>query len=158
MRRTRVVPAAPAKSASATWSAIANLIADALEPSPNVNASEVESALKAASGVGRGLISGGHLDRSPIVLVAPPIYVSITTVSGPEALRTEEPASIPGGASVADWTIYLPTPNPLESVVASAASSHDRLSAEVPPADTDSEKAAASIDRSALEQRLRQGA
>ena len=64
MKRTRIVPAAPVQSASATWSAIVELVVATLEPSA-IASSDIEEALSCLHGVGRGLIAGGHLDRSP---------------------------------------------------------------------------------------------
>ena len=158
MRRTRVVPAAPARSASATWDVIVNLVRDALTASRHIDVAEIDAAMTSAAGVGRALISAGHLDHHAITLVAPPIHVSIATISGTAALKTDDPSPIPGGSTASDWTLHLPTPAPLEKVVESVASKHPRLSSKPAPDHAAEDKATASIDREAIKQRLQRGA
>jgi hypothetical protein len=148
MRRTRIVPAAPVQSASATWSVIAELVVSALETSIISN-DDVEAAVACLGGVGRSLISGGHLDKHPIILVAPPVHLSIYTVSGPDAFRTEAPRTVPGGSSATEWKLYLPTPEVLVDVITAAIQEHPHLSIDDAPTTVPS-TAAAALDGNAL--------
>lgn len=135
MLRTRQIAASPVRSASATWAVIADLIADTVAASPVLSRTEAEDALHAASAVGRVLIAAGHLDRSPITLVAGTVHCEITTVSGTAALAHEENLlPVPGASGAQDFTVYLPSPDPLHDQVEAAASGHLRLSATAAPA------------------------
>lgn len=134
MLRSRLIAAAPVRSASATWQVISDLIADTIAVSATCTRDEAEAAMKAAAPAGRMLVAGGHTDRMPLVLVAGLVHCEITTISGTAALRTEENLNvIPGAASADSFTIYLPTPDVLATVVAEAAGGHPRLSAGTPP-------------------------
>lgn len=129
MLRRRSVAAAPARSASETWQVIANLLADTLDRSPNIERADVEDATRHAAGVGRMLVAGGHLERDPITLVAGELQLEIIAVSGDEALSIDENLNpVPGGASADAWTIHLPPCPPLTSVVEDAAEGHEHLS------------------------------
>ena len=87
--------------------------------------------LRAAAGM--PLVAGGHLDRHPLTLVAAPIDCTIGTVSGAAALSIEENlAPIPGGVQARDFTVYLPTPEPLAAVVRQVAARSPHLSADEP--------------------------
>jgi len=98
--------------------------------------SEHPAAMAAAAPAGVMLIAAGHLDRHAVVIVAPPLHLSITTVSGTAASTVEENLGpVPGGASADDWVIHLPTPDPLGDVVRSVAKGSARLSTEPPPDD-----------------------
>jgi hypothetical protein len=149
LKRSRVIGAAPKRSASETWSAISSLITDTLSASSDVNMTEVEDALDAANGAGRALVAAGHLDSYPLVLVAPPVHLTITTVSGSPALQLDDPTAVPGGASATEWMIYLPAPEPLHELVVAATATNDRLSAEEAPAESETVQSA-SIDRAAI--------
>jgi len=135
--RTRQIAASPARSASATWAVIADLIADTVAASPVLSRTEAEAALSAAGAVGRVLIAAGHLDGSPITLVAGAVHCEITTVSGTAALAHEENLNtVPGASGAEGFTIYLPSPDPLQDQVEAAAARHPRLSAAAAPAPT----------------------
>ena len=63
------------------------------------------------------------------------MYCEITTVSGTAALTHEENRNpIPGAASADSFTVYLPSPAPLQDMVAAAAAGHPRLSDAAPSA------------------------
>jgi hypothetical protein len=125
--------------------------------SPQVDRAEVDDALAAARPAGLALIAGGHLDRQPIVLVGAPVHLSVTTVSGDRALTLEENTDVPGGASIDEWTLYLPTPEPLGVSVRAVAATHPRLSSDEPPAEAEPAAQAASLlDRDALARRGRE--
>jgi hypothetical protein len=154
MQRRREVAAAPERSAGQAWDAVSALLRDTLLSSAHVDEAEVDRALSVARSSGLALIAGGHLDREPLVLVGAPVHLSITTVSGDRALTLEENSSVPGGASIEGWTLYLPTPEPLSASVRATAASHSRLSASEPPSDAEqSAKATSFLDRGALARR-----
>ena len=136
MQRHRQVAAAPERSTSDTWEAIAQILAATLDRSPNIDASDVAGAMDAVSGVGRALVAGGHLEKHAVVLVADPVHVNITTVSGKGATGLDEDLGpVPGGATATDWTIYLPTPDPVGDAVRSAVKGVAHLSADEPPSE-----------------------
>jgi hypothetical protein len=132
---------------------IADLVRATLGPSEAIGDDSVTTALEAAAGVGRLLVASGHLDAHPLVLVAPPVHLSISTVSGSQALGLELPVAVPGGASASEWTLYLPTPDPLLNAVQTVADAHANLSAEEAPAEA-LVAPAAGIDREALARRM----
>jgi hypothetical protein len=135
MERTRTIACAPARGTTQAWGVISDLVTDTLTRSADVQCDDVEAALSAASGVGRQLIAGGHLENDSITLVAEKLYLKITTVSGDEALTIEENlAPVPGGASACDWMLHLPPCEPLAAQVRAAAEAHSRLSAKPPAA------------------------
>ena len=153
MLRTRQVAASPIRSASATWTVIANLVADTVAQSSVLTREEAEHATSAAEPVGRMLIAAGHLERHPITLVAGNVHCEITTVSGTAALTVDENLNpIPGAAGAAGFTIYLPSPAPLQDQVKTAASEHVRLSDASPPApNTTAASIGPLIDRATLQ-------
>lgn len=158
MQRRREIAAAPERSAGEAWAAVAGLLRDTLVCSEQVDDTEVDEALGAARPAGLALIAGGHLDREPLVLVGPPVHLSVITVSGDQALILEENLAVPGGSSIEDWKLYLPTPDPLSASVRTAAAKHARLSTEAPPSDTGQPGHSASfIDRDALARRAPEG-
>ncbi|WP_228803757.1 hypothetical protein [Nocardia higoensis] len=146
------------RTASATWTVIAELVADTVAQSSSLSRDEVEKAMAVAEAVGRMLIAGGHLHKHPITLVAGKVHCEITTVSGTAALAlAENLAPIPGAADADEFTIHLPSPAPLQEQVKAAATGHARLSDAAPPA---SETKAASsgplIDREAIRRAVTQ--
>ncbi len=135
MKRTRKIAAAPERSAGETWGVIADLITDTLTRSDAIDESDIGKALGAAGGIGRMLIGGGHLTKSPITLVADSVHLEITTISGNAAVgMSENLAAVPGAAAAEDWTLYLPSPDPLKDAVAAIAEAHPCLSVGEAPA------------------------
>ena len=154
MRRRRELAAAPRRTTSETWETLAGVIRETLTCSASVDRAEVDTALTAARPAGLALIAAGHLDSHPLVLVGPPVHLSITTVSGDGALGLEENLKVPGGTSIEEWTLHLPTPDPVGASVRAAAAAHARLSSEEPPADVEESTSTASIlDRGAFASR-----
>lgn len=152
MLRTRQVAASPVRSASATWTVIANLVADTVAQSSALSRDEAEQALSVAETVGRMLIAAGHLERHPLTLVAGKVHCEITTVSGTAALTFEENLNpVPGAADADSFTIYLPSPEPLQDQVKAATNGHARLSdASPPPPQTQAASSGPLIDHAAL--------
>jgi hypothetical protein len=129
MLRYRGVVASPVRSASATWQAITDLVADTIATSTTLSRAEAQQAMSAAAPVGRMLVAGGHLDHHPLVLAAGQVHCEIFTMSGAAALTAEENLNpIPGAAKAETFTIYLPSPEPLGREVSAAAAGHARLS------------------------------
>jgi hypothetical protein len=158
MKRRRELAAAPHGCAGETGQTLATMVRETLVCSPSVDDVEVDAALAAARPAGLALIAGGHLDRHPLVVVGAPVHLSITTVSGDGALALEENLKVLGGTSIEEWTIYLPTPDPLGASVRAAAASHNRLSSDEPPADTEEQASTSSIrDRDAFAKRVTGG-
>jgi hypothetical protein len=161
MQRHRQVAAAPQRRASETWDAISELIVATLDRSPHIVAGDVATAMEAASTVGRALVAGGHLDKHALVVVADPVYLNITTVSGIAATNLDEDLGpVPGGAMSTEWTIHLPTPEPVGDAVRSAVAGVSHLSAEEPPGESTAKAAASErasvLNLDALAQRARE--
>ncbi|WP_154676162.1 hypothetical protein [Amycolatopsis benzoatilytica] len=158
MRRTREVAASPMRSASATWSVIAELVADTVAQSSGLSRDEAVQAMSAAEAVGRMLVARGHLHKHPITLVAGKVHCEITTVSGTAALALEENLNpVPGAAGADDFTVYLPSPAPLQEQVKAAVDGQARLSDAAPPAaETKAASAGPLIDREALRRAVTQ--
>ena len=144
MQRRRTIAAAPERQASETWGVISGLVADTLDRSPSITRDEVAAAMAAAAPAGRMLVAAGHLDTHPLVLVAGPVHLSITTASGVAATTLDENLQpVPGAATATVWTVYLPTPDPLGDAVRAVVAGSPNLSAEEPPADAALTSAAA---------------
>lgn len=146
------------RSASSTWAVIVDLVADTVAQSSALSRDEAVQAMSAAEAVGRMLVAAGHLQQHPITLVVGKVYCEITTVSGTAALTLEENLHpVPGAAGADDFTIYLPSPAPLQEPVKAAADSHVRLSDTVPPApETKAACPGPLIDREALRRAVTQ--
>jgi hypothetical protein len=155
MQRRRQIAAVPARSASETVPTINALLRETLAASPSLPTTEVDEALDVARPALLALVSGGHTDQHPLVLVAAVLHLSVTTVSGDSALTLDENLNpVPGASSATTWTLYLPTPDPLAGLVRATAKQHARLSAEAPPATADAEtKATSPVDFDALSRR-----
>jgi hypothetical protein len=161
MKRRREIAAAPERSTSETVAVISELIHDTLARSEKIDVAEVDEALDVARPALLALVAGGHLRHHPLILVAAELHLSITSVSGDKAPTLDENLdAVPGAASATEWTLYLPTPDPLGSVVERAAKGHARLSCETPPDDTDDratgQSSAAALDLDALLKRGRE--
>ncbi len=150
--------ASPLRSASVTWSVIAGLVADTVAQSSGLSRDEAVQAMSAAEAVGRMLVAGGHLHKHPITLVAGEVHCEITTVSGTAALTLEENLNpVPGAAGADEFTVYLPSPAPLQEQVRAAVDGHARLSDAAPPAaETKAASSGPLIDREALRRAVTQ--
>jgi hypothetical protein len=118
--RYRTVAASPARSASAAWQAITDLVAGTVAASSTLARADAEQAMAAAAPAGLMLIAGGHLDLHPVTLLVGLVHCEITTV--------------PGAAGADTYAIHLPAPEPLTAVVAGAVAGHPRLTDAPPPA------------------------
>lgn len=151
MQRFRTISAAPARSASEAVTAVADLVSDALGPAAGVDSDDVRAGLDHARPALLALVAGGHLEDNGVVLVADALHLTINVVGGDKALSNEENlAVVPGGATATEWTVYLPTPEPIGSLVNSAADGHPNLSTSEPPADSQPKSSASLVDLGAL--------
>jgi hypothetical protein len=134
MERTRLIAAAPVRSASEAWSIVCWLISDTLERSPSIANGSVTAELQRLNGLGPALIAGGHLEKDGIILVDDALSVTIQVLTADAALDVEENLNpIPGGASAtAGWKIYLPDAGPLSPALNSAIKGAAHLSAAKP--------------------------
>lgn len=134
MKRHRKIAAAPQRSATKSWETITDLICDSVGRSKHISEDAIEASLKEAGGIGLLLVGGGHLDKNPLTVVAADLHLSLTTVSGDDALSLEENLNpVSGAASAEDWIVYLPTPAPLAKAVEEAAAKNAHLSTDEPP-------------------------
>lgn len=152
MQRHRVIAASPKRTAAGVWSTASELIGDTLERSASIERADVDAALVPIDGIARMLISAGHLEKHPLVLVAGELWLEITTVSGGAALTLEENLNpIPGGAGASDWTLFVPQVEPMAKLVRSAVKGLPHLSADEPTKTTQEAAAArAGVDLDAL--------
>jgi hypothetical protein len=135
VKRHRKIAAAPKRNAGEVWRTVTALLADTLERSEVIDRADVGRTMEVADGIGRQLVSGGHLGKNPLVLVAGEMWLEIEIVSGNGAFElTENLGPVPGAAGVFDWTLYLPQVEPLAKLVRKTAKDDEHLSAEEPKA------------------------
>ena len=158
MLRRRDVAASPVRRADETWAVIVDLIADTLDRSGAIERADVLEAFGPAGIIGPRLVSARHLEKSPVVLVADPVHLSVYTVSGVEAISIEENLGpVPGGSSASTWKVHLPAPEPLTTDVTAAVADSDHLTTDTPPSTVVKSAASAELlDLDALARRLSQ--
>jgi hypothetical protein len=160
MQRHRNIAAAPARTASEVSGVLNSLLAETLIRSPHISDTEIATTLEALKPACIMLIAAGHLEREPIVLVAGNLYLSISTVSGDEALSIDENLDpVPGAADASDWSLHVPTPDPVGDAIAALLSGVSHISTE--PADPNSPnpvsapaRAASALNLEALGERM----
>lgn len=152
MQRHRTIASAPKRIAAEAWQTIGELIGDTLERSSSIERGDVDAALESLDQIARMLISAGHLEDNPLVLVADDLWLEITTASGGAALSMEENLNpVPGAASASDWTLHVPQVEPMAKLVRATVKGHDHLSADEPAAGAQpAAKASAAVDLEAL--------
>lgn len=144
MRRHRDIAASPERSAPEAWRTIKDLIGDTLERSSSIERADVDAALAPLDTVARMLISAGHLEKHPLVLMAGETELEIGTVSGGPALTLEENLNpVPGAAGATDWTLHVPQVEPMAKLVRSTVKGQAHLSADEPVAPVEANGAAA---------------
>ncbi len=156
MLRRRDIAASPARRADEAWAVIVELIADTLDRAAAIDRTDVLDVFGVAGIVGPRLVAARHLEKSPVVLVADPVHLSIYTVSGVEAISIEENLGpVPGGSSASTWKVHLPAPEPLNADITAAVAGSDHLTTETPPsAAVKSTASAELLDLDALARRL----
>lgn len=156
MLRRRDIAASPVRPADEAWIVIVELIADTLDRSAAIERADVLDAFGVAGVIGPRLVAARHLEKSPVVLVADPVHLSVYTVSGVEAISIEENLGpVPGGSSASTWRVHLPSPEPLNADITAAIAGSDHLTTETPPsAAVKSTASAELLDLDALARRL----
>jgi hypothetical protein len=160
VQRRREIASAPKRSAAEVWQTIRRLFGDTLDRSSSVERADVDAALDPLDGVARMLISAGHLEGHPLVLVTGELWLEITTVSGGSALSLQENLNpVPGGAGASDWTLYVPQVEPMDKLVRTTVKGHDHLSADEPTALVqEAAKASGGVDLDAVARWAREAA
>lgn len=140
MTRRRLIAASPVRTAATTWEAVADVVARSLGRSSSIAASDVRGVFERLSGAGVALVAGGHLDRTPLTVVASPLRLEVQTVSGEEAfsaLAEENPNPVSGASTAESWKVYLPNPPGLAPLLKEALEGIAEASTGDPPADTE---------------------
>lgn len=152
MQRRRTIAASPRRTAAEVWATTCSLISDTLERSSSIDREHVDTALAPLDQLARMLISAGHLEKHPLVLVADDLWLEISTVSGAEALTLDENLNpVPGGGTATDWTLHVPQVEPMAKLARATAAGHAHLSADEPVEQTQtSATAATGVDLEAL--------
>lgn len=142
MERTRLIAAAPVRSASEAWRIVSALLVDTLERSSLVPTGSVSKELAPLKGLGPALIAGGHLESKGLVLVDKGLHLTVRVLTADAALDVEENLNpVPGGASATQgWTLYLPPAGPLQEAVVAAVKASKHLSTNEPPTSAPTEK------------------
>lgn len=138
MARHRDIAASPVRTAADTWAVISELIAVTLDRSDDIDGDDVRRALDAATPAGTALVAAGYTGSTDITVVAGPLHLTIRTVAGADAFKTEADENhnpVPGAATAKDWTVYLPNPAGLASLVEDVAAGSEHLSTDSPPAE-----------------------
>lgn len=126
--RHRTIAAAPARSAQQAWAVISQLVVETLAKSTDIDGPAVAKELAAIAPAAVVLIASGHLEKTPLVLDAPPLNLEISIVSGNDALELEENLRpVPGAATATAWTMALPTPAPFTAMIEAALAPHPHL-------------------------------
>lgn len=142
--RHRAIAGAPERSASETAALILDMVGKTLAPSDDIDQDIVASETEAARAAVRMLVAGKHLADDPIVVVADPLRVKITVVSGDAASAVDEKlGKVPGAATATAWTLHLPGPSPIGSWVEDAVRGLDHVTTDAPPAEKAASAAAA---------------
>src|SRR6266511_3301299 len=106
--RLRLIAAAPVCGTSETWNVVFKLLLDTLSRSTDIDLRAAEKELVALAPAARMLIAGGHLEGGALVLVAAPLHLSISTVSGTEAFDVEENLNpVPGAGAATGWKLHV---------------------------------------------------
>lgn len=147
MLRHRTISASPQRTASGAWQVIAELVADTLDRSPDIDRADVQASLDRAARVGLMLVAGGHLEKHRLTLVAGELTLELSTVSGEDAISLEENLNpVPGAAQATDWTLYLPAAEPHTKLISEISASDSHLSDAEPATPV----SAAALNESAL--------
>lgn len=151
MARHRDVAASPVRTAADTWVVITELVAVTLDRSEDIDGDDVRRALAAAAPAGTALVAAGYTGSADITVVAGPLHLTIRTVTGADAFKAEAEEnhnSVPGAATAKDWTVYLPSPAGLASLIEDVAAGSAHLSTDSPPAEasTANKSTTATID------------
>lgn len=116
------------------WTTIADLVRDTVAPASEIDEAAARDEVMGIIGVGRALVSAGHLEHEPLTLIADPLRLDITVVSGTAATTLHENLNtVPGAASATDWTIHLPAAGAMAGWISDAVADSTHLTTEPPP-------------------------
>lgn len=117
-KTTRTVPGRPVNDIDTTASTICALVVGTLAASPHLDSRRIDTELSSAKDTLGLLAAGGHLRSGELVLVAPGLRMAIDVPVGDDALAATPNTEPPRGAATADdWTLHLPSPPALSSVI-----------------------------------------
>ncbi len=154
MKATRTLPGRPVNSTSSVVTKIINLVAKTLDHSPSLDVDEIRAELRTAATALGLLCAGGHLRRGELVLVVPGLRLRIDVPVGEDAFASRDHMDPPRGAATADdWSLHLPVPDCLATVVKAASRSCRHISLEPAPTEAPPRKwssLASTIDLSRL--------
>lgn len=142
MERTRLIAAAPVRSAAEAWQVLSTLLSDTLERSSSIPTGSVARELAPLKGLGPALIAGGHLESKGLVLVDTGLHLTIRVLTSDAAFEVEENLNpVPGGASATDgWIVYFPSVGPLDDAIKAAVKNSSHFSTDDPPASAPAQK------------------
>ncbi|HEX8205117.1 MAG TPA: hypothetical protein VF587_03560 [Solirubrobacteraceae bacterium] len=142
--RHRAIAGAPERAASETATTVIEMIQETLGAASGLDLDLVAAETEAARAAIRMLIAGKHLGDDAIVLVAEPLRLEITVVSGDAASRDDDKLGrVPGAATATAWSLHLPAPAPVGSWVEDAVRGLDHVTTDPPPAEKVASAAAA---------------
>jgi hypothetical protein len=134
MKAKRVIPGRPVNDDTTVADKVANLVALTLDRSPNFDAQAIRDELTLGRPALALLASGGHLRRGELVLVAPGLRLRIDVPVGEEAIAAEENSDVPRGSGAATtWTLHVPRPDGLASMVLHMERSCPHVSGDLAP-------------------------
>lgn len=159
MNASRTIAGRPVRTGDAVAQAIVDLVVATLNPSPHLVSADVRGELEAAIPALSLLASGGHLAHDGVVLAASDLRLTIVVPVGERALSAQENDSAPRGAATAnDWSVHLPTPDGLASLIEGTVAACPHVSSDDAPSSSDdgTRSTAAAIDLSRLANRSAQ--
>jgi hypothetical protein len=108
-------------------------VIDTLAVAAQIDQAQVAEEVAAVRSAGHALIAGGHLAREPMVLSAAELRLEISTAHGDDALTLDENLNVvPGAAAASDWTLFIPTPEPIGRVIEASVDGLEHVSVTPP--------------------------
>lgn len=158
-KATRTVPGRPVSGIDATASTICDLISGTLATSPHLDSTRIDVELSSARDTLGLLAAGGHLRCGELVLVAAGLRMRIDVPVGDDALGATAHTEPPRGAATADdWTLHVPSPPSLSSIVDDVTARCPHLSSDPAPDEAPKRTArstAGSVDLSRISDAIR---
>lgn len=155
MDRYRSIAGSPVRSATETWSAVANLAAATLARSPRIEAEAVLKEFAAAAGAASALIAGRYVHGDCLTILAGTMRLHIDIADGEAAFAAQDDENlepVPGAATADSWAVYINPPEILRPPTETATSVLEHFHVGPAPADVGpaAPSAAFSIDLAAL--------
>jgi hypothetical protein len=134
--RRREIAGAPERTAGETADVIVEMVGETLGASRTISSALVNRELAVAAHAIRMLIAGKHLNAMPVMLIADPLRLEITTVTGERAVGLDENLGcVPGAATAQDWMLHLPAPQPLTPWITEVVANLDHVTIKAPPSE-----------------------